>query len=100
MTETKQLLERAGRAFDPPTDVMDTLVTRRDRKRRSERGRAWVLGLAIAIGLGWLGSVVTGSAPLPADEPLPSTPLVHPELVWPQIEPRGGAAGPGARGRR
>src|SRR3989304_473500 len=37
MTETKQLLERAKRAFDPPTDVMDALVVRRDRKRRDQR---------------------------------------------------------------
>jgi Tol biopolymer transport system component len=74
MAETKQLLERAKRAFDPPTDVMDALVARRDRKRRNQRVQAGALGIAIAIGLGWLGVVAIRSTPLPADEPLPSTP--------------------------
>ena len=77
MAETKQLLERAKRAFDPPTDVMDALVVRRDRKRRDQRVRAGVLGLVVAIGVGWLGVIAIRSAPqVPADDPpvLPSTP--------------------------
>jgi hypothetical protein len=76
MAETKQLLERAKRAFDPPTDVMDALVVRRDRKRRDQRVRAGALGLAIAIGLGWLGVIAIRSTPqVPADPPdLPNTP--------------------------
>lgn len=70
MAETKQLLERAKRAFDPPTDVMDALVARRDRKRRNQRVQAGVLGLAITIGLGWLGVMAIRSAPqVPADLP-------------------------------
>jgi len=76
MAETKQLLERAKRAFDPPTDVMDALVVRRDRKRRDQRVRAGVLGLAIAIGVGWLGVIAIRSTPqVPAVPPdLPNTP--------------------------
>ena len=76
MTETKQLLERAKRAFDPPTDVMDALVVRRDRKRRDQRVAAGMLGLALAIGLGWLGIIaIRSTPPVPADTPdLPSTP--------------------------
>jgi len=77
MTETKQLLERAKRAFDPPSNVMDALVVRRDRKRRDQRVRAGGLGLVVAIGVGWLGVIAIRSAPqVPADDPpvLPSTP--------------------------
>jgi Tol biopolymer transport system component len=76
MAETKQLLERAKRAFNPPTDVMDALVVRRDRKRRDQRVRAGVLGLAIAIAVGWLGVVaIRSTPPVPGDPPdLPSTP--------------------------
>jgi Tol biopolymer transport system component len=76
MAETKQLLERAKRAFDPPTDVMDALVVRRDRKRRDQRIRAGVLGLAIAFGVGWLGVIAFRSTPpVPAVDPpeLPNT---------------------------
>lgn len=74
MTDTKQLLERASRAFDPPTDVMPALVVRRDRRRRNERLQAGALGLVIAIGLGWLGVIAIRSTPLPADTPdLPNT---------------------------
>jgi Tol biopolymer transport system component len=69
MAETKQLLERAKRAFDPPTGVMDALVVRRDRKRRDQRVRAGVLGLAIATGVGWLGVIaIRSTPPVPADD--------------------------------
>jgi Tol biopolymer transport system component len=76
MSETKQLLERAKAAFEPPSDVMDALVVRRDRRQRDRRIRAGVLGLAIAIGVGWLGVIAIRSAPpVPAEPPnLPSTP--------------------------
>jgi hypothetical protein len=76
MTETKQLLERAKRAFDPPADVLDALVARRDRQRRNQRIQAGVLALAITIAIGWLGVSVIRSGPVPADPPpdLPSTP--------------------------
>ena len=76
MADTKQLLERAKWAFDPPTDVMDALVTRRDRKQRDRRVRAGVLGLAIAIAVGWLGVIaILSTPPVPGDPPdLPNTP--------------------------
>jgi hypothetical protein len=69
MAETKELLERAGRAFDLPSDVMDALVARRDRKRRNERLQAGALGLAIAVAIGWLGVSALRSGPVPADPP-------------------------------
>ena len=86
MTDTKQLLERAGRSFDPPTDVMGALTARRDRKRRNERLQAGVLGLAIAIAVGWLGVSALRSGPVPAD-PVPVIPSTPESWSRVQLDP-------------
>jgi RNA polymerase sigma factor (sigma-70 family) len=84
MADTKQLLDRAERAFDPPSDVMDALVVRRERKRRDQRIRAGLVVLAIAIGAVWLGVTAIRSTPsVPANHPRVTTPPVpeHPPVV-------------------
>jgi hypothetical protein len=56
MSDTKQLLERARDQFPPPTDVMDALLRRRDRKRRHQRFSAGVVGMAAfvaSVGIVW-----------------------------------------------
>jgi hypothetical protein len=56
MSDTKQLLERARDQFPPPTDVMDALLRRRDRKRRHQRLSAGVVGMAVfvaSVGIVW-----------------------------------------------
>jgi Tol biopolymer transport system component len=52
---------------------MESLRRRRDRKRRNQRIRAGVLGLAIAIAVGWLGvNAIRSTPPVPADDPTPT----------------------------
>ena len=72
MPDTKQLLRETQDRIAPPRDVVGSLERRRDRRRRNQRIRAGVLGLAIAIGVGWLGVNAIRSAPSPADRPTPS----------------------------
>jgi hypothetical protein len=69
MSDTKERLQRALSQFPPPVGVMEALRRRRDRKRRNQRIRAGVLGLAIAIALGWLGvTAIRSTPPVPADD--------------------------------
>jgi Tol biopolymer transport system component len=79
MAETKQLLERAKRAFDPPSDVMDALVDRRDRRRRSQRIAAGAVGIAVFVAVVWVltSSIASDRTRTPANPPTP-TPLPAP----------------------
>jgi Tol biopolymer transport system component len=72
MPDTKQLLRETQDRIAPPRDVVGSLERRRDRRRRDQRIRAGVLGLALAIGVGWLGVNAIRSTPSPADRPTPS----------------------------
>jgi hypothetical protein len=73
MSDTKERLQRARSQFPPPESVMESLRRRRDRKRRNQRIRAGVLGLAIAIAVGWLGvNAIRSTPPVPADDPTPT----------------------------
>jgi Tol biopolymer transport system component len=72
MSDMKERLQRARSLFPPPEGVMESLRRRRDHKRRNQRIRAGVLGLAIAIAVGWLGVNAIRSMPSPADRPTPS----------------------------
>jgi Tol biopolymer transport system component len=72
MSDMKERLQRARSLFPPPEGVMESLRRRRDHKRRNQRIRAGVLGLAIAIAVGWLGVNAIRSTPSPADRPTPS----------------------------
>ncbi len=76
MSEYRSTLERELERLSPPRIPFDELVQRRDRKRRNQRIRAGVLGLAIAIGVGWLGvNAIRSAPPVPADPPEPSVDL-------------------------
>ena len=69
MPDTKQLLRDTRDRVAPPPDVLGSLERRRDRKHRDQRIRAAVLGLAIAIAVGWLGVNAIRSTPsVPADD--------------------------------
>jgi Tol biopolymer transport system component len=66
----QQNVERAAERFQLPEGSFERLELRRDRKRRDQRIRAGVLGLAIAVAVGWLGvSAIRSTAPVPADDP-------------------------------
>jgi WD40-like Beta Propeller Repeat len=65
----QQSVERAAERFQLPEGSFERLALRRDRKRRDQRIRAGVLGLAIAIAVGWVGvSAIRSTNPAPADE--------------------------------
>jgi hypothetical protein len=75
MNEYRTTLERELERLSPPRIPFDQLVGRRDRKRRDQRIRAGVLGLAIAIAMGWLGvNAIRSTDPPPVPADLPSTP--------------------------
>jgi Tol biopolymer transport system component len=71
MDEYRDTLERELDRLSPPKIHLDQLARRRDRKRRDERIRAGLVGLAIAIVIvGSLGiGAIRSTAPPPAEEP-------------------------------
>ena len=72
MPDTKQLLRETRDRIAPPSDVVGSLERRRYRKERDQRIRAGVLGLAIAIAVGWLSvNAIRSTPPIPADPPTP-----------------------------
>jgi Tol biopolymer transport system component len=80
MSEYRNLLERDISRLSPPRIPFEELERRRDRKRRDQRIRAGVLGLALAIAAAWLGASAIRSGPSPADDtpnpaPAPSAPI-------------------------
>jgi Tol biopolymer transport system component len=83
MSEHTKLFERAAGRYEPPDLAMDGLLKRRDRKRRNQRIRAGILGLAVALAAILAGAITIGSTdPKPAKEtPTPSptpSPAVNP----------------------
>jgi hypothetical protein len=104
MNETKQLLERARDQFPPPTDVMDALVRRRDRKRRNQRIAAGVVGIAVFVAA--VGIVMTvGSSqhqPTPGAEtgPVERKPvsIAHLQRIGFVIPPQGASPSTPERG--
>jgi hypothetical protein len=69
VTEYRTVLERAGSKAPPPQLQLEGVLHRRDSKRRNQRIRAGVLGLAIAFLVSWFSiSALRSSAPVPADE--------------------------------
>jgi hypothetical protein len=75
MREHTKLFERAAARYEVPNLTTDGLLRRRDRRRRNQRIRAGVLGLTIAIAVGWLGlNAIRSTDPPPVPADLPSTP--------------------------
>jgi WD40-like Beta Propeller Repeat len=73
MSDYRDTLERELERLLSPRIPFDQLVQRRDRKRRDQRIRAGVLGLAIAIAVAWLGiNAIRSAPPVPADNPTPT----------------------------
>jgi hypothetical protein len=75
MPETSPLLERVMERVELRPFTLEGFHDRRDHKRRNQRIRAGVLGIAIAIAVGWLGVNAIRSAP-----PVPADPTPTPEL--------------------
>jgi Tol biopolymer transport system component len=94
VTEYRSVLERAGSNAPQPDLQVERVLRRRDRKRRNQRIRAGVLGLAIAIAVGWLGiNAIRSTPPVPADNPTPPEGLGIFEPVAGRIVFQNGATG-------
>jgi Tol biopolymer transport system component len=68
VTEYRSVLERAGESAPSPDLPLERVLQRRDRRHRDQRIRAAVLGIAIAIAVGWVGVNAIRSTPQPADD--------------------------------
>ena len=74
MSEYRNTLERELERLSPPRIPFDELARRWDRKRRGQRIRAGMLGLAIVIVMGWLGlNAIRSAPPVPVDDPSPTS---------------------------
>jgi Tol biopolymer transport system component len=98
MSEYRSTLEHELERLSPPRISFDQLARRRDRRRRDQRIRAGMLGLAIAIGVGWLGVNAIRSTPsVPADDRSEELGIFAPiadRILFEKIEPdRGYDAG-------
>jgi Tol biopolymer transport system component len=75
MTEDRNTLERELDRLSPPRLSLDQLAHRRDRRRRDQRIRAGLLGVAIAIAI-VAGAVSIGAirstSPVPGEDPRPT----------------------------
>ena len=71
MNDTKELLQRARSQFPPPQGVMESLLRRRDRKRRNQRVAAGVVGIAVFLAAVWL---VTSGVALDRSQKQPGGP--------------------------
>jgi WD40 repeat protein len=68
-------VERAAERFRPPEGSFERLTLRRDRKSRDQRIRAGVVGLMVALAVGWWGLHEIRSTPVPANPaPTPTNP--------------------------
>jgi Tol biopolymer transport system component len=84
MSSPREVVDRVGGRFPLPDDAFDRLARRRGRKRRGQRIRAGAVGLAIAIGVVWLGAnLIRSFSSVPADESRPPAPSLEEERVPP-----------------
>ena len=63
----QQSVERAAERFRAPEGSFERLTFRRDRQRRDQRVRAGVVGVMLALVVGWWGLHEIGSTPVPAN---------------------------------
>jgi Tol biopolymer transport system component len=83
MSEDRSTLERELERLMPPRITFERLERRRDRKRRDQRIRAAAVGLAVAIGVTWLGVNLIRSTPsVPTVETPTPTPSPEVSIDW------------------
>ena len=69
MIDEREIVRRAAEALTPPEPSFDRLLHRRNRVQRNRRIRAGVLGIAVAIAVGWVGiNAIRSAPPKPADD--------------------------------
>ena len=95
MSEYRDTLERELERLQPPRIAFEQLEGRRDHRRREQRVRAAVLGLAIALAVGWWGfHAIRATDRRPADDtkPIPAPELRHDGEFF-MFEPKGAGRG-------
>jgi Tol biopolymer transport system component len=92
MNDSRSTLERELERLSPPRISFDQLAQRRERKRRDQRIRAGVVGIAIAIAVGWWGISAIRSTLVPAD-PTPPLPELRRDGEILVFEPQGSGRG-------
>jgi Tol biopolymer transport system component len=71
----QQSVERAAERFQLPDGTFERLTLRRGRKHRNQRIRAGVLGVTIAVAVGWLGiNAIRSADPVPGDDGVSDVP--------------------------
>ena len=83
MNDTKEQLQRARSQFPPPEGVMDSLIRRRDRKRRNQRIAAGVVGIAVFVAAVWV--VTSGPFDQTQTEVVPGGAGTGPAVTGPAV---------------
>src|SRR5829696_1730455 len=80
MSDPRSLLEHETRRFIQPDGAFDRLVRRRDRKRRTQRIAAGVVGIAVFVAAVWIVTSVGAfdRTQTPAVRPTPPPSVVSP----------------------
>ncbi len=88
MSEYTKLFERAGARHEAPSLSTEGLLRRRDRKRRSQRITAAVVGIAVFLAAVWIVRDVASlnSTQTPAIQPT-QTPTIQPTVTGPTETP-------------
>jgi hypothetical protein len=70
MNDLKELLDREARLVDEAPDALESVLRRRDRKRRNQRITAGVVGIAVFVAAIWIvtSGASTDHTPTPANE--------------------------------
>jgi hypothetical protein len=72
MDDTREMLHKARERFAPPTDVMDSLIRRREKKQRNRKVFAGAVAVLIALVSFATIARAIRNAERPADEPTPT----------------------------
>jgi hypothetical protein len=72
MSDLKELLDREARLVDAAPEALEAVLRRRDRKRRSQRIAAGVVGVAVFVAAIWIvtsegGSIAHRPRPIEAE---------------------------------
>jgi Tol biopolymer transport system component len=80
----QQNVERAAERFRLPEGSFERLTLRRDRRHRNQRIRAGVLGVTIAVAVGWLGiNAIRSTDPVPGDDGVSN--VLPPEGIFSEV---------------
>jgi len=96
MSDLKELLDREARLVDAAPEALESVLRRRDRKRRNQRITAGVVGIAVFVAAVWI--VTTGGAfDRSETSVVPGGDVTGPAETGPTVAPDTGSNGNGYR---